>query len=177
MPIKSYVVSSFVDNAEAEAILDLLKTPLAGFLGQAYNYDDHKLTEEWMCSFVDADHSSRKSARVQIFTASDDDVIRTQIESLMEIWKVQVQDRVCNETGVLAVPPIDLGPRLKEVPVWGIDSFTRKNMQKFLKHIGDDNSIQRFIENRLLPAINAQSPEAAHEIRSALQFIKRVRTT
>lgn len=38
---------------EGVRLQEQLHTPLDGFLGQAYNYDDHDLTEEWMVSFQD----------------------------------------------------------------------------------------------------------------------------
>jgi len=50
-PIPNYVVSPSVDPIAASKVLNLLETPLNGFLGQAYNYDDHSLTEEWMLTF------------------------------------------------------------------------------------------------------------------------------
>lgn len=54
---------------------------------QAYNYDDHLLTEEWMLSFQD------KSSSVE--SATDDEVIRTQIESVLDIMKVCTFDTLC----------------------------------------------------------------------------------
>ena len=50
-PIDSYVVTSTLGKDEADDLLRMLETPLDGFLGQAYNYDDHSLTEEWMVTF------------------------------------------------------------------------------------------------------------------------------
>lgn len=45
---------AFVTGPEERVRLqEQLHTPLDGFLGQAYNYDDHDLTEEWMVSFQD----------------------------------------------------------------------------------------------------------------------------
>eukprot|EP01034_Spumella_vulgaris_P041989 gene41989-52047_t len=38
-------------------------------------------------------------------------------------------DRVCTENGVLRVDPLGLGSDLKEVPVWGIDSYTRRMVE------------------------------------------------
>ena len=131
---------------------------------------------------------------------SENDVIRTQIESLMEIMLVQVQDRVCTETGVLRVPPVGLGEKLKEVVVWGIDCYTRRMVELVIDdeytaeedavcktgpRVGKKNtvrnqgkqdnesyelhparvsSIKTFIERRLLPSINAQPSEKAHNM-------------
>lgn len=105
--LSKYAITTSVSNDEGEILKEQLITPLNGFLGQAYNYDDHGLTEvrnlplnqdycvvsnycitaqlplitcqEWMVSFKDGSSS-----------ASDADIIRTQIESLLEIMLVQV---------------------------------------------------------------------------------------
>ena len=153
---------------ESKDLYDQLDTPLDGFLGQAYNYDDHDLTEEWMVTFKDGASSA----------PTDTDVIRTQVESLMEILSMQVQDRVCNETGVLTKEPLGLGPYLKESLVWGIDSYTRRMIELVIEENMDKNitpynekHVHNFIERRLLPKINSQSPEKAHNIYFSLQSI------
>ena len=75
-----YIPTDTVGKEESDRLVSLLNTPLQGFLGPAYNYDDQSLTEEWMVSFQDA--SSKKKA------PTGDDVIRTQVDSLLEILKV-----------------------------------------------------------------------------------------
>ena len=109
---------------------------------------------------------------------TDTDVIRTQVESLMEILTMQVQDRVCNETDVLKKEPLGLGTYLKESLVWGIDSYTRRMIELVIEENIDrtiieynEKNIQKFIERRLLPTINAQTPEQAHNITFSLQTI------
>lgn len=170
-PLTEYVVTSSVSEEEGKQLKDQLYTTLDGFLGQAYNYDDHGLTEEWMVSFQDKSTSG----------PSEDDVIQTQIESLLEIMKVQVQDRVCNEGGVLRRAPVGLGKDLKEVPVWGIDCYTRRNVEIAIEDRCSSATsktlvnIQRFIEKKLLPAINAQEVDKAHNMTCALNHILEVR--
>ena len=121
------------------------------------------------------------------YQASEDDVIRTQLIGLLDVLLGQVQDRVCNSNGALDIPPIGLGPRLKEAPVWGIDSYTRKMIELII--IDDYNTlcttqsssllsplslkgvISEYIERKLLPAINRQSADEAHNIIYALNDI------
>jgi hypothetical protein len=164
--IKEYVPTNSVTAEESQHMMKQLKTPLDGFLGQAYNLDDHELTEEWMLSFKDAKKDG----------PSDDDVVKTQIEILLEIMTGQVQDRVCNTNKVLQRPVVGLGARLKEAPVWGIDSYVRKMIELTIEdHVSEEyrskQSVRRFIEKRLLPAINAQSPQKAHNMTYALDYI------
>eukprot|EP01038_Epipyxis_sp_PR26KG_P004388 gene4388-6204_t len=163
--LEKYVTTNHISYSEGEELLQQLDTPLDGFLGQAYNYDDHGLTEEWMVSFKDG-----KSL------ASDDEVIRTQIVSLIDIMIVQVQDRVCTENGVLRRNPLQLGTVLKEMPVWGLDSYTRRMIEiaiedRVASEKVDEETIAVYIKRKLLPAINAQLPHQAHMMPNALNSI------
>ena len=167
-PIDNYVVTQSIKPEEGEKLLEMLKTPLNGYLGQAYNYDDHGLTEEWMTTFADR----------QTNAPSDKDVIRTQLVSLLEIMMVQVQDRVCTEEKVLEREPLQLGKDVKEVPVWGMDCYTRRMVELAIEdRVPGSNrlplAIQHFIEKTLLPAINDQPPNLAHDMKEALSAIIR----
>ena len=65
------------------------------------------------------------------------------------------------------------GVDLVKTDVWGIDCYTRKNI---LLAIGDtlsgDEEKNEFIESVLLPAINAQTSDEAHDMRVALRAIE-----
>ncbi len=168
--LEEYVVADQLgrgDASDAEAVKAQLSTKLDGFMGQAYNYDDHGLTEEWMSTFKDGN-----------FTASEDDLIRTQLGGLMEILLAKVTDRVCTENGVLKRPPVGLGSRLKECPVWGIDCYTRRMVElSIIDRVGDEatpEALKTFIERRLLPSINRQAPELAHNMNYAINSILEV---
>lgn len=162
-PIQEYVVASGISKEISVNMLDQLVTPLDGFLGQAYNYDDHGLTEEWMINFRDVNSQ-----------ASNDEVIRTQIESLLDIMTYQVQDRVCNENKTICNNPVGLGPRLKEVPVWGIDCYTRRMIELVIQDNcfkSDETSIKYYVERLLLPTINEMPPDIAHNIKYSIKRI------
>ena len=61
--LDDYTVTPFISDAEADAIKAQLVTPLDGFVGQAYNYDDHGLTEEWMVTFADGASTGHRVQR------------------------------------------------------------------------------------------------------------------
>jgi hypothetical protein len=88
---------------------------------------------------------------------------------------VQVQDRVCTTDNVLNREPLQLGVHIKEVPVWGIDCYTRRmvelSIEDHAKELFDPKAVHTFIEKRLLPTINAQSSEMAHNMSVALEAI------
>lgn len=165
--LTDYAINASVGQDEAAELRLQLQTPLNGFLGQAYNYDDHSLTEEWMMSFRDA----------KIEDVSAEDVRRTQVASLLELMGVQVQDRVCNENGVLQREPVGLDSgMLKEVPVWGIDCYTHRMIEiaiedRVAKELFCQKTVRRFIDRRILPAINAQPPDVAHNMGVVANYI------
>lgn len=163
--LTDYVPTDSISAEEGAALMEQLNTPLNGYLGQAYNYDDRGLTEEWMTSF-----------RNGTTAASEDEVTRTQLVSLMEIMLSKVQDRIYNEEKILEKPPIVLSKDVVEQPVWGVDSYTRRMVEICLEDGVPQNqrstlTIKDFIEHRLLPAINRQSPDKAHNLSFALQSI------
>ena len=87
--LTDYSVTSNIGDEEGTNLRDQLITPLNGFLGQAYNYDDHDLTEEWMVTFQNKG-SGTGSGACGDGGISEDDVIRTQLESLLEIMMVSI---------------------------------------------------------------------------------------
>lgn len=64
--------------------------------------------------------------------ASDNEVIKNQVENLMENMLGKVQDDVCNDSHVLDTPPLGLGPAMVEREVWGIDCHTRRMLELIL---------------------------------------------
>ena len=85
--LEDYSVTTSVSEIEADHLRKQLDTPLDGFLGQAYNYDDQALTEEWMVSFHHGE--TRRGPVTGSYSCS--------VSSLLEILTVQVQDRVNND--------------------------------------------------------------------------------
>ena len=91
-----------------------LETPLSGFFGQAYNYDDQDMTEDWMNRFKDPGSKS----------ASKDEVIRNQVRTRMELMLGQVHDRVCTASNMLNRPPLTMDVHIKEV---SFETFNQKS--------------------------------------------------
>lgn len=183
--LTDYVVSSSItDSQEIHNLYEELNTNLNGFLGPALNVEDQELTEDWMLCFRNVDNTDTKAISClndDNAIASDDDIIRTQLEGIVDMMIGQIQDRICNETNILKTPPLTLGNGIEERPVWGIDCHTRKMLEIILddtiapqtiteieKH---KNFKKYFIEKKLLPAINSQSPSQAHKMSVALQYI------
>lgn len=184
--IDDYVFTDNIADSEKVSLRSQLVTPLEGYFGPALNFDDNLLTEEWMVAFKDTKSKTN---------FSEDDVIRIQLEGVMELLKSQVQDRVCTEQQVFRAPPLLLGRDIKEIPVWGIDCYTRRMIEMAIEDrllpvelaqiaaqsvrsknatsLSDTRArlVKEFVEKRLLPAINAQEPELAHNITNALKFI------
>lgn len=108
--------------------------------------------------------------------ASEREVIRTQIEILMEVILGHVQDLVCTSSEVLHRPPLALGTQIKEAPVWGIDSYTRRMVELAIEDRlppkrRPPHAVKFFIEKLLLPTINSQPIAVAHNITASLKDI------
>ncbi|CAM9539119.1 unnamed protein product [Chrysoparadoxa australica] len=101
------------------------------------------------------------------------ETMRAQVEVSLELLKNQIVDKVMNDRGTLDKPIKQLGVHVKEVPVWGLDCFTRKNVEIVLQEMGwERTQVRRFIEALLLPHINMQNGPEAFTLRAALESIK-----
>jgi hypothetical protein len=120
-------------------------------------------------------------------TYSDEDITRMIVLNTLDLLGELVEQQVCNSNGVLIPDPVGLGPQLKEVPVWGIDSNTRRLLELLIRDVcrrypalvvkGStiEKTTDEFIERVLLPSINAQEPSYAHDMTYALDSITDVR--
>ncbi len=179
-PICEYVPASCLSAEESQAVTKDLATNLDGYIGPAYNYDDRKLTEEWMSNFQET----------SLVLPSAEEIIRMQLDNLMEIMISKVQDQVCNDLKVLSHDPVGLGQRLVERPVWGIDSHTNKMIRLILEDfywkrgaqvdslpvpdVYSTDAYTLFLERTLLPAINSVPVEHAHSMSYVFQSILEV---
>ena len=122
--------------------------------------------------------------------ANEDTVARLVVESTVDHMVNTVQHRAYNEEGVVQRDPIDLGPQLKEVLVWGMDCYTRRLIELIIDDTcgrhqyptaapGSDCSgavlaAQYFVEKILLPCMNTQAPDEAHDMSVSLAAIAKV---
>ncbi len=168
--IEDYVVTCTIPEFEQNCVLSQLKSSLpTEFRGPAYDFDDGQLTEEWMCSFKDKNQNG----------PTDDDVIKVLTKQTLENLLGSVQDRVCTELGALQCEPLYNANKesCHEQLVWGIDCATRYLIEVNIRlRIGKDlcnidHSLHRFIDSRLLPAINAQPPKRAHNMLDVASYM------
>ncbi|EWM24443.1 hypothetical protein Naga_101370g1, partial [Nannochloropsis gaditana] len=87
----------------------------------------------------------------------------------------QIQDRLNNAAQTLKKPQKVIGKQVEERPVWGIDAYTRRMIDYALTTVTDtsegpltESACTHFIEKKLLPAINIQPADKAHDMREAL---------
>ncbi len=73
--------------------------------------------------------------------------------------------------------PLELGDQVVEADMWGLDCYTRKNIQSIIEGVcsGTSVNIQRTLIQRLImPVIDSQPGHRAHNITFALKSILRV---
>lgn len=194
IPLTEYIVASSLTDEDDKFLNDHLKTHLNNsFMGPALNVDDLATSEHWMVNLMEAIEIEIKlkektnetvSKALLMMIPTDHDVIRTQVETVMDCLLGQVQDKYRNDAKVLDTKPLALGKCLEERPVWGFDCHTRKMIEIILldtftpspeKMSRHNTAVKYFIEKKLLPAINAQPPHLAHNISEALHYIINVR--
>ncbi len=187
VPLEDYIATTAISADEANTVLSQLQTSMEdGFAGPAMNCEDQEEMEKCKANlhipfcifhFVSGmTHFRTKSGEAIV---SEDQIIAWQVRNCLDFLTGAVQDRVLNERGTLKCAPVGLGPRLKEVAVWGIDYYTRRMLEMILVDTlgrGEDESetleiAQGFIESTLLPCINAQPAAVAHDMDSALEYI------
>lgn len=167
--LNDYVPTTTISEKEGEELKKQLKSSCNGYFGQAYDYDDFSFVEEWMVSF----QGNNKS------TLADKDIIRFQVENLVEVMCEKVQARICTEKGILEREPLNLGIHQKEVPVWGIDCYTRRmvelSIEERVKPVGlfKIENVRIFIERYLLPAINIQPLDLAYNMYYSAEYINK----
>lgn len=181
IPLTDYVVTDTISEDAARVVQEQLCSSMPdGFAGPALNCGDQVETEEWM----------RKFSVNGVNIVDENSIIDWQVNSCMEHLIGAVEDRVCNDLGVLERGPIGLGPQLMEAPVWGIDCYTRRNIELILcEAYGNRDGVQGessyndpgyvtaaqdYIELYLLPTINMQAKEDAHDILSSLHSLIKV---
>ena len=168
-PLSDYAITDTISNEE-KAKINICTSLSDGYLGVPYNYEDYELTQEWIAAF-------KEKKGKQDVKASEDNIISIQIQKLVESLVDKVYDNFCTESKVLQNGPIELGPYLKEVPVWGIDCFTRRMLELSIEdHVEPPTlycpvDIKEFIERRLNCAINAQPPNLAHNLTNAINYL------
>lgn len=140
--------------------------------------------------------AGEKSRQLSRALASDDGVIKAQVEATMQKLIIGVQDKVMTQAGVLEQKELrsanwgydtekvaeqvvssngvgsESGPEIVEQPVWGIDCYTRKNISLCLESEFDADIILTFVVKWLLPAINACPADLAYDLSNALRILE-----
>ncbi len=125
--LKDYQPAQDIPEHVCMEVISELDTTLSdGFLGEAYSYDDHGISEAWMQELGLMDGGELGEV---VF---DPETGRRQVQGRLYKMVQQVVDRVLNMSGALNQPPLTLGTDLVEVPVWGIDCYTHYNLQSVL---------------------------------------------
>ncbi len=154
------------EHVRKEVIRELNTSLPDGYLGEAYSYDDHGISEAWMQELGLMDGGELGEV---VF---DPETGRRQVRGRLYKMVQQVVDHVLNMSGALNQTPLTLNTDLIEVPVWGIDCYTHYNLQSVLSgHTcavwGTTKSeeeckrkAREWIERKLLSGINCHALEA-----------------
>ncbi len=165
--LKDYEPAQDIPEHVRREVIQELNTSLPdGYLGEAYSYDDHGISEAWMQELGLMDGGELGEV---VF---DSETGRRQVQGRLYKMVQQVVDRVLNMSGALNQPPLALGTDLVEVPVWGIDCYTYYNVLSLLSRstctVWGTTKCQEeckrkareWIERKFLSCINCHALEA-----------------
>ncbi len=218
----SVICDGLSKEDKSYAMYELETTLPDSFVGLAYMYDDAgQQSETWMKTVADETSKSNKSRKKKKSTdesaaekekekaeeaakalAKDDGVTRTQLATTMHTLKIQVQDRVMTDLGVMYQPEarsanwndgdkdrnynggdaeVEQGGKSKwedsvaevaEQEVWGLDCYTRKNVMVVIESEFTPEIATEFVEKWLPPAINACPVNLAHNMSMAARILE-----
>jgi hypothetical protein len=220
----SVICDGLSNEDKSYAMYELETTLPDSFVGLAYMYDDAgQQSETWMKTVADETSKSNKSRKKKKATddndasaaetekdkaeeaakalAKDDGVTRAQLETTMHTLKIQVQDRVMTDLGVMYQSEArsanwndgdkdrdydggdaevkqggckweDSPAEVAEQEVWGIDCYTRKNVMVVLESEFTPEIATEFVEKWLPPAINACPVNLAHKMSMAARILE-----
>lgn len=178
---------------ELSASYELRTTLPDGFLGISYKYNDTGQSEGWMKSVLcessqekerkgTTENRSNNEAKAAELLASDQGVVRAQVQATMQHLLIQVQDKVMTDQGILRGQELRVAnwenslpdPELVEQPVWGMDCYTRRNVMICLSVEFDSETALEYIEHWLLPAMNACPASLAHDMTNAAKILEEI---
>ena len=158
--IEDYKGGSGLSESEKTRLQGMRETGLDGFTGDLFNITSHDLQmEKWATAYKD--HYAVDSG--------EDELYKLIVGDLVDSMCVTVCDRVNSDSRILHEEPLRLGTDLREQPVWGIDCYTRRNVELAIG--GTPASAKAFIEQALLPAINAVPRENGWDMVAACDQI------
>ncbi|CAM9346222.1 unnamed protein product, partial [Phaeothamnion confervicola] len=178
--LEAYAPGPDLRPVDAARTLAELETDLPdGYLGAggSYAYDDGGAHEVWMWKGgkrekEDVLAMEGAAAATSILEA---DAVRAQVSAVLTTAVQVVVDRINNDHGVLQRPPLALCRELREAAVWGLDSYTRVNVEVVLEKLlgWPRERADRFVELVLLPTVNAlEGIEGSTAMEAALQALR-----
>lgn len=167
-PIDQYYAVEGLSEGEGAAIMRELKTEQDGVLSYTYSYEDKDTKEK----------RKKQLARLQKAGVTEDAVIFADVTAVLDnlvehvAWDNCPQEADLKAQGGLRVPD-----DLEEIPAWGLDSYTRRQVEMGLEDLKDEDrkcmsahQRKHWIERVLAPAINCQGDDGWN-MRLALESI------
>ena len=158
--VTSYTPVEGLTKEQGAAVLDELHTELEGILSYTYSYEEKTNT------------SDRESHWAELVAAgvTEDEVVQAEVAAVMDDLVERVAWHNCSQDSSVRSSAVQNGVHVEEIPVWGMDSYTRRNVELALEDLeGTMPEMQRnwWIERILAPAINRQG-DSGYDLRLAL---------
>jgi hypothetical protein len=173
-PIEEYVPVEGLTEEEGKDVLSQLDTELEGLLSYTYSYEEKT---------SDADRQ-RQQASLREAGVSEDQVVEAEVQAVLEDLVERVAWVNCSQDPSVRDRALQIGKHLEEIPVWGMDSYSRGNIEMALEDMPTESGLEpltksersTWIERTLAPAINRQGVNG-YDIKLALQDLVNCATT
>ncbi len=165
-PIEQYVPVEGLTKEEGEAVLDQLDTELEGLLSYTYSYEE-KTNDSDRC---------RQQASLRQAGVAEGEVVEAEVQAVLEDLVERVAWVNCPQHPSVRDRALQIGNHLEEIPVWGMDSYSRRNVEMALEDMPvapgtrplSNQERSMWIERTLAPAINRQGANG-YDIKLALE--------
>eukprot|EP01047_Picozoa_sp_COSAG01_P045584 COSAG01_NODE_4213_length_5235_cov_2.565031_5_plen_744_part_00 len=166
---RSYTPVENLTEEQSKAVIDELNTELEGLLSYTYSYEENTPA------------SDREQHLADLVSAgvTEDEVVQAEVAAVMDDLTERVAWHNCSQDPSVRDQALQTGVHVEEIPVWGMDSYTRRNIELAMEDLEQPISKsqrQHWIERVLPPAINRQG-DHGYDFNLALQDLRARATT
>jgi hypothetical protein len=124
-PLREYVPAEGLTEEQGEGVIGELETELEGLLSYTYSYEEKTHTAD----------RERHWTELVASGVTEEEVIEAEVAAVMEDLTERVAWHNCPQEPAVREGALQPGHHVEEIPVWGMDSYTRRNVELALEDL------------------------------------------